>query len=102
MKKTVKYTLDSTIPLPLTKKQKAEIKELSELSESKIDHSDIPSLSDEFWKNAVNSPFHKPTKTSTTVRVDSDVLAWLKSQGKGYQTRINAILRAAMLHEIKH
>jgi uncharacterized protein (DUF4415 family) len=36
------------------------------------------------------------------VRVDSDVLAWLKSQGKGYQTRINAILRAAMLHEIKH
>jgi uncharacterized protein (DUF4415 family) len=102
MKKTVKYTLDSTNPLALTKKQKAEIKELSELSDSKIDYSDIPSLPDEFWKNAVSSPFHKPTKTSTTVRVDSDVLAWLKSQGKGYQTRINAILRAAMLHEIKH
>lgn len=102
MKKTVKYTLDATKPLPLTKKQMVEIKGLSELPDSKIDYSDIPSLSDEFWKNAVSSPFYKPTKTSTTVRVDSDVLAWLKSQGKGYQTRINAILRAAMLHEIKH
>ena len=102
MKKNVKFTLDTTKPLPLTKKQKAEIQALSELLDSKIDHSDIPSLSDEFWKNAVSNPFYKPTKTSTTVRVDSDVLAWLKSQGKGYQTRINAILRAAMLHKIKH
>ena len=101
MKKTVKYKLDSTKPVPLSKKQKAEIKKLSELPDSKIDYSDSPSLTDAFWKNAV-SPFHKPTKSSTTVRVDSDVLAWLKSQGKGYQTRINAILRAAMLHEIKH
>lgn len=102
MKKTVKYTLDSTNPLPLTKKQKAEIKALAEMPDSKIDYSDIPSPTDELWKHAVSSPFHKPTKTSTTVRVDSDVLAWLKSQGKGYQTRINSILRAAMLREIKH
>jgi uncharacterized protein (DUF4415 family) len=101
MKKTVKYALNSTQPLPLTKKQKAEIKALSELTDKQIDYSDIPPLSDAFWKHAVHSPFHKPTKTSTTVRVDSDVLAWLKSQGKGYQTRINAILRAAMLHKIK-
>ncbi len=102
MKKTVKYALDSDKPLPLTKKQKANIKALAEMPDSKINYSDIPAPSDEFWKHATNSPFHKPTKTSTTVRVDSDVLAWLKSQGKGYQTRINAILRAAMLHEIKH
>ncbi len=102
MKKTVKYTLDATKPAPLNKKQKAEIKSLVELPDSKIDYSDIPPLTNEFWQHAVSSPFHKPTKTSTTVRVDSDVLAWLKSQGKGYQTRINAILRAAMLHEIKH
>ena len=37
---------------------------------------------------------------STTVRVDADVLAWLKSQGKGYQTRINTILREAMLRSL--
>lgn len=100
MKKNVKYTLDAT--KPLTENNKAEIKALSELPDSKIDYSDIPPLTDEFWKNAAQNPFYKPTKTSTTVRVDSDVLAWLKSQGKGYQTRINAILRDAMLHEIKH
>jgi len=102
MKKTVKYALDATKPLPLTEEQKAEIKALSELPDSKIDYSDIPPLSAEFWKSAALNPFYKPTKTSTTVRVDSDVLVWLKSQGKGYQTRINAILRAAMMHEIKH
>lgn len=100
MKKTVKHALDATSPL--TANQKAEIKALSELPDSQIDYSDIPPLSDEFWKSAAINPFYKPTKTSTTVRVDSDVLAWLKSQGKGYQTRINAILRDAMLHEIKH
>lgn len=102
MKKTVKYALDATKPLPLTEKQKAEIKALSELPDNKIDYSDIPPLSAEFWKSAALNSFYKPTKTSTTVRVDSDVLVWLKSQGKGYQTRINAILRAAMMHEIKH
>lgn len=41
--------------------------------------------------------FYRPMKSSTTVRIDSDVLAWLKSHGKGYQTRINAILRDAMI-----
>lgn len=102
MKKTVRHTVCAANPLPLTGKQKAEIKALSELPDSKIDFSDIPQLPGDFWKNAVNNPFYKPTKTSTTVRVDSDVLVWLKSQGKGYQTRINAILRAAMLREIKH
>ena len=45
--------------------------------------------------------FYKPTKTATTVRVDSDVLAWLKTDGKGYQTRLNSILRDAMLKEVR-
>ena len=101
MKKPVKYLLDATKPVSLTKTQEADIKALSELPDNKIDYSDIPPLSSEFWKQATPNPFYKPTKTSTTVRVDSDVLVWLKSQGKGYQTRINAILRAAMMHEIK-
>ncbi|KXW58914.1 BrnA antitoxin family protein [Ferrovum myxofaciens] len=43
---------------------------------------------------------YKPTKTSTTVRVNSDVMLWLKSKGKGYQTRLNEILRKAMVEEI--
>ena len=47
-----------------------------------------------------SNPLYKPTKQIATVRLDSDVLLWLKSQGKGYQTRMNAILRQAMLTEL--
>jgi uncharacterized protein (DUF4415 family) len=42
--------------------------------------------------------FYRPVKKQITARVDADVLAWLKSQGKGYQSRMNAILRDAMLN----
>ena len=40
--------------------------------------------------------FYRPIKKSVTIRLDSDVLAWVKSQGGGYQTRINNLLRTAM------
>ena len=86
---------------PLTEERKAELRALAELPDSEIDYSDIPPLDEKFWQNAVRNPFYKPTKASTTVRVDSDVLAWLKSQGKGYQTRMNAILREAMLRSLQ-
>ncbi|WP_445928932.1 BrnA antitoxin family protein [Methylorubrum thiocyanatum] len=66
-----------------------------------IDYSDIPPLTEEFWVNAVRGKYYRPTKTSTTVRIDSDVLAWLRGQGRGYQTRINAILRREMLAALK-
>ena len=98
--KIVKHQIDPAVPPKLTARQKAEVRALLAKAEARIDVSDLPPLSDEFWKSAVRNPFYKPTKTSTTVRVDSDVLAWLKSQGKGYQTRINAILRQAMLKEV--
>ena len=102
MSKTVKHTLNTAKLPPLTAKQKAELKAAAALPDSTIDYSDTPPLQDEFWKDAVRNPLYKPTKTTTTVRVDSDVLTWLKSKGKGYQTRLNTILREAMLHEIKH
>lgn len=101
MSKTVKCELDLTNPPPLTDAQKAELEALKSLPDEEIDYSDIPPLGDEFWKTAVRNPFYKPIKTLTTVRLDSDVLMWLKSKGKGYQTRINAILRDAMLKELK-
>jgi len=99
-KETVRYEVDLDNLPPLTEEQQTELKALSEMPDDKIDHSDIPPLDDLFWKNAVRNPFYKPTKSSTTVRLDADVLAWLKSQGKGYQTRINAILREAMLRSL--
>jgi len=100
MNKTVRYAVDLGNPPPLTDAQRAEIAALAAMPDESIDFSDIPPLGDAFWKQAVRNPYYKPTKTSTTVRVDSDVLAWLKSQGKGYQTRINAILREAMLRSL--
>jgi uncharacterized protein (DUF4415 family) len=84
----------------ITEAQKVELRSLSEMSEREIDYSDIPPLDDVFWKKAVRNPLYKPIKTSTTVRLDSDVLMWLKSQGKGYQTRINDILRTVMLRSL--
>ena len=50
----------------------------------------------------MQNPFYKPTKQVTTVRIDADVMQWLKAQGKGYQTRMNEILRDAMLKELKN
>ncbi len=87
---------------PLTEERKAELKALAEMPDNEIDYSDIPPLDEEFWKRAVRNPFYKPTKTHASVRIDSDVMAWLKSQGKGYQTRINAILREAMIRLLHH
>ncbi|MEQ1556309.1 MAG: BrnA antitoxin family protein [Gallionella sp.] len=102
MKKTVKFTLDAENISELTNAQKTEIVALSNMPDANIDFSDIARLSREDWKAAVSNPLYRPTKTSTTIRVDTDVLTWMKSKGKGYQTRINAILRDAMLREIKH
>ena len=100
-KKLVRRTVDLANLPSLTKKQKAELAALAARSESEIDFSDIPPLGEEFWKDAVRGKYYKPTKTSTTVRIDSDVLAWLRAPGKGYQSRINAILRRKMLESLK-
>ena len=97
-KNVVDYTLDLENLPELTQQQKAEI---HAPQDNDIDTSDIPPLSDDFWASAVQNPFYKPTKKSTTVRLDADILLWLKSKGSGYQTRLNAILREAMLKEIK-
>jgi uncharacterized protein (DUF4415 family) len=67
------------------------LKRIDGLRDEDIDYSDIPALDEEFFKQArVIVP---PGKRQLTIRLDADVLAWLKAQGKGYQSRINAILR---------
>ena len=100
-KKMVEYEMDLVNPPALTAEQRAELEALRAKPDSEIDFSDIPPLDEGFWKGAVRNPFYRPTKTSTTVRIDSDVLHWLRSQGKGYQSRINAILRREMLTDLK-
>jgi uncharacterized protein (DUF4415 family) len=61
------------------------------LNDDEIDTSDIPPLDDDFFSNAeLRMP---EPKQAITILVDKEVLDWFKSQGKGYQTRMNAVLR---------
>ncbi len=97
----VRSAIDPDKPPPMSDEQRAELESLSTMPDELIDYSDIPPLPDEFWKNAACSPMHRPVKQQITVRIDKDVIAWFKMQGRGYQTRINKILRSAMISEIK-
>lgn len=63
--------------------------------------SDAPVLPPEFWDNALVGKFYRPRKTPVTLRIDNDVLLWLKSKGRGHLTRINEILRQQMIGELK-
>ena len=67
---------------------------LAALQDDEIDLSNLPEQGDEFFHSAllrIPSPKH-----AVTIRLDADVLDWFKAQGKGYQTRINAVLRLYM------
>lgn len=93
--KKVEYTLD-TLP-PLTEAQKADLKRLAAMPDAEIDTSDIPELTDTQLTEMKRPEHFRPVKKQITARLDADVLAWLKAGGKGYQSRMNAILRQAML-----
>jgi uncharacterized protein (DUF4415 family) len=97
--KMVSYTLE-TLP-ELTETDLAELEVLAALPDSEIDFSDAPELSAEQWKKGIRGGFYRPVKRQITARVDADVLEWLKSQGKGYQSRINAILRREMVTALR-
>lgn len=84
---TTTFTLDLDNPPPLSRKQRAALEALDRLPESEIDLSDIPE----------RTVLYKPVKKATTIRIDADILSWLRTYGKGYQTKINAILRKEML-----
>ncbi|WP_010165135.1 BrnA antitoxin family protein [Sphingomonas sp. PAMC 26617] len=97
----VRFELDPGNLPPLSEAQKAELVTLEAMPDSEIDYSDAPALPEEFWQNAQRGRFYKPIKQQVTARLDADVLAWLKSAGKGYQARMNAILRREMLATVK-
>jgi len=79
---------------PTKKHSKTDWDKVKALSDSDINTSEIPALDPDFFKSA---KLHMPVKKSSiTVRLDSDVLEWFRNQGKGYQTRINAVLRTYM------
>lgn len=84
-------------------KAKREIEALSKMRDSEVDFSDIPRQdpNDAKWKHAVVGRFYRPIKQPVALRLDADVLAWLKSKGSGYQSRINQMLRQQMISELK-
>lgn len=71
---------------------------LDAMSDEDIDLSDCPEITPEMFANAVvrKGLTGERNKAQVTLRIDSDVLDWFKTQGRGYQTRINALLRAYM------
>jgi len=98
MSKLVRKTLADS---PMTPARKRKPAQLAARPDSEIDASDIPPLKESFWKNAFRNPFYRPVKQQLTVRLDADVVAWLRRQGKGYQTRLNQVLRKAMLRDMR-
>jgi uncharacterized protein (DUF4415 family) len=77
----------------MQKQSKNNVKHLKTMSDEEIKLDDIPEQDDEFFKSA---QVKLPSKQSVTIRMDSDVLLWFKKQGRGYQTRINKLLRRYM------
>jgi uncharacterized protein (DUF4415 family) len=79
----------------LSAQKRKELRKLAAKPDRNIDLSDITEIR-EIPSNAVIGKFYRPKKSSVTIRLDADVLAWLKASGEGYQTRINAYLRDLM------
>jgi len=79
----------------LTQNQKRDIAAIAAKKDEDIDLSDMPERLD--WSGAVVGMFYRPPKRPVTMRLDEDVVAWLKGFGRGYQTKANLLLRHAMM-----
>ncbi|SEF61745.1 Uncharacterized conserved protein, DUF4415 family [Bryocella elongata] len=85
---------------PATADQKRRLEALAKMPDSEIDLSDAPALPPEAWANAVRGKFYRPVKKAVSLRLDADVIEWLKKDGEGYQTRANQLLRERMLEDL--
>ena len=79
----------------LSAEKRKKLEKLASRPDREIDLSDIPEIR-EIPSDYVIGKFYRPKKETVTIRIDSDVLAWLKASGSGYQTRINNFLRLLM------
>ena len=84
-------------------KSRTDWKRVEALKDQGIDFSDSPELTPAMFARAIVRRGLKPVprKRQLTIRIDSDVLEWYKKQGQGYQTRINALLRAYMQERLR-
>jgi len=81
----------------ISKKSGTDFKRLDKMTDADIDLSDIPEVTPEMFAKGIVRRGLKPiVKRQLTLRLDSDVIDWFRSQGGGYQTRMNTLLRAYM------
>ena len=78
----------------LTRDQRKQVAAIAAKKDDDIDFSDMPEVLD--WSGAEIGKFYRPAKKPVTIRLDEDVLDWLKGYGPGYQTKANMLLRHAM------
>ena len=93
----VTYRRDPSKPIVLTAEEEEAWRRLQEIPDEEIDYSDIPPLGDITGWRRVSDLVPEENKQQITLRLDAEVLAFFKSTGKRYQTRINAVLREYML-----
>ena len=79
----------------LSAEKRKELRKLAAKPDRDIDLSDIPEIR-KLPSDAMIGRFYRPKKTTVTIRLDADLVAWLKATGAGYQTRINSYLRELM------
>jgi uncharacterized protein (DUF4415 family) len=77
--------------------RKEVLRRIASLKEEEIDTSDIPELTEEQMRSGVRGMLYRPVKRPVTIRLDADVVEWLKKDGSGYQTKANRLLRFEML-----
>lgn len=80
------------------KKSETDWERIKNMGDEEIDFSDLPELTPEMFADAVVRKNFKiiPKKRQLTLRIDQDVIAFFKEDGRGYQTKINQLLRAYM------
>ena len=79
-----------------TKNRKRQIAAIAAKKDADIDLSEMSEVLD--WSGAEIGKFYRPSKQPVTMRLDTDIVGWLKSYGRGYQTRVNILLRHAMMN----
>jgi uncharacterized protein (DUF4415 family) len=76
---------------------KTQLRTMATINDKDIDTSDIPELTEEQLKSGVRGALYRPIKRPVTMRLDADVIEWLRQDGPGYQTKANRLLRSEMI-----
>lgn len=83
------------------KERQKQLDVLAAMPDSAIDTSEIPELTLGQLRGGIRGQMYRPVKRPVTMRLDADVIAWLKQDGRGYQTKANSLLRKEMLRALQ-